>query len=72
MKQHDLIMVVVDKWTKATHFIRVKLKHKDPNIVKIYIKEIFSLHGVSKEIVFDRDRKFTSNFGKRLRDLVQI
>jgi hypothetical protein len=30
------------------------------------MKEIFRLHGMPKEIVFDRDTKFTSNFWKPL------
>jgi hypothetical protein len=34
-KQHDSIMVVVDKLTKASHFILVKLTHKATNIVDI-------------------------------------
>jgi hypothetical protein len=37
---HDSIMVVVDKLTKAAHFIPVKLTHKENNIVYIYIREI--------------------------------
>jgi hypothetical protein len=32
MKQHDSIMVVVDKLTKIAHFIRVKTTHKEKNI----------------------------------------
>jgi hypothetical protein len=32
MKQHDSIMVVVDKLTKETHFIPVKTTHKATNI----------------------------------------
>ena len=61
-RQHHSIMVVVDKLTKATHFIPVKSTHNTDDIAKIFIKEIFKLHGLSKEIVFDRDVKFTSNF----------
>jgi len=30
------------------------------------MKEIFRLHGVPKEIISERDTKFTSNFGKSL------
>jgi hypothetical protein len=65
-KQHDSIMVVVDKLTKATHFVPVKLTHKACNIVDIYMREISLLHGVPKTIVFDKDPKFTSNFWKGL------
>jgi hypothetical protein len=62
VRQHDSIMVVVDKLTKETHFLQEKLTHKTINIADIYMKEIFRLHGVTKEIVFDIDPKFTSNF----------
>ena len=65
-RQHDSIMVVVDKLKKATHFIPVKSTHKTDDIVKIFMKEIFKLHGLPKAIVFDRDVKFTSNFWKGL------
>ena len=65
-RQHDSIMVVVDKLTKATHFIPVKSTHKVDDIANIFMKEIFKLHGFPKEIVFDRDVKFTSNFWKGL------
>jgi hypothetical protein len=65
-KQHDSIMVVVDKLTKVAHFIPVKLTHKEINIVDIYMREIARLHGIPKTIVTDRDPKFTSNFWKGL------
>jgi hypothetical protein len=65
-RKHDSIMVVVDKLTKAAHFIPVKMTHKETNIAEIYMKEIARLHGVPKEIVSDRDPKFTSNFWKGL------
>jgi hypothetical protein len=65
-KQHDSIMVVVDKITNIAHFIPVKLTHKATNVVDIYMREIARLHGIPKTIVFDRDPKFTSNFWKGL------
>ena len=65
-RQHDSIMVVVDKLTKATHFIPVKSMHKTDDIAKIFMKEIFKLHGLPKAIISDRDVKFTSNFWKGL------
>ena len=59
-------MVVVDKLSKQTHFIPVKTTHKATNIAKIFMKQIFCLHGISKVIISDRDRKFTGNFWKSL------
>ena len=54
-RQHDSIMVVVDKLTKASHFILVKSTPDD--IAKIFMKGIFKLHGLPKAIVSDRDVK---------------
>ena len=58
-RQHDSIMFVVYKLTKVTHFIPVKSMHKTDDIANIFMKEIFKLHGLPKEIVSDRDVKFT-------------
>ena len=66
MRQHDSIMVVVDKLTKESHFIPVKSTYKTDAIAEIFVKEIFILHGLPKAIIFDRDTKFTSNFWKSL------
>ena len=65
-RQHDSIMVVVEKLTKATHLIPVNSTHKTNDIAKIFMKAIFRLHGFPKAIVSDRDPKFTSNFWKGL------
>ena len=35
-KQHDSIMVVVDKVTKAAHFIPINLTHKKPTLLILY------------------------------------
>jgi len=59
-------MVVVDKLSKATHFILVKSTYKVINIVDIFMKEVFRLHGIPKVISSDRDVKFTGNFWKSL------
>jgi len=64
--QNDSIMVVVDKLSKATHFIPIKTTYKDANIADIFLKHIFRLHGVPKVIISDRDPKFTGNFWKSL------
>ena len=65
-RQYDSIMVVVDNLTKASHFIPISSMHKNDDIAKIFMKEIFKLHGFPKAIVSDRDVKFTSNFWKGL------
>jgi prephenate dehydrogenase len=66
MKQHDSIMVVVEKLTKAAHFILVKTTHKTTNIAEIYMKEVARLYGVPKEIISNKDPKFTYKLWKCL------
>jgi hypothetical protein len=65
-KQNDAIMVVVDKLSKSTHFIPVNSTCKAIDVTQVFMKEIFKLHGMPKEIMSDRDTKFTSNFWKSL------
>ena len=40
-KQNDSILVVVDKFSKETHFILVKSNYKAVHIADIFLKEIF-------------------------------
>jgi hypothetical protein len=65
-KKHDSIMVVVDKLTKASHFVPMKTTHTTTNIAEIFMKEIVRLHGIPRKIVSDKDTKFTSNFRRGL------
>ena len=58
-KQNDSIFVVADKLSKSTHFIPVKSTYKEVHIIDIFLKEIFRLHGIPKEIISNRDVKFT-------------
>ena len=60
------IMVVINKLSKSAHFILVKSTFKAINIVEIFMKEIFRLHGIPKMVISDRDVKFTSTFWKEL------
>jgi hypothetical protein len=55
-KQHDSIMVVVDKLTKDAHFIPLKTTHKVADVVDIFLKEMAHLHGIPKMIVSDSPR----------------
>ena len=63
---YAIMVVVVEKLTKETHFIPVNSTYNTDAIEKIFIKDIFRLHGFPKAIIYDRDTKFTSNFWKGL------
>ena len=66
MRQHDSIMVVVDRLKKIVHFIPVKSTFSASDVAYLFIREMVILHGVLKNIVLDRDANFTSKFWKEL------
>ena len=52
-KGHEAIWVIVDRMTKTSHFIPVKMTYSLDQLAQIYIDEIVSLHGVPTSIVSD-------------------
>ena len=65
-KQNESIFVVVDKLSKMAHYIPLKSTYKAVHIADIFLKEIFKLHEIHKEIISNRDNKFTGNFWRSL------
>ena len=66
VRQHDSIMVIVDRLTKVAHFIPVKSTFSDSDVAHVFIKHVVRFHGVPKKIMSYKDAKFTSNFLKEL------
>ena len=54
-RQHDSIMVVVNRLKKVAHFIPVKSTYSTSDVAHVFIREIVRLHGVPKKIVSDID-----------------
>ncbi|XP_019442246.1 PREDICTED: uncharacterized protein LOC109346962 [Lupinus angustifolius] len=59
-KGYDAVWVIVDHLTKTTHFLPINKKYSLERLAEVYLKEIVQLHGIPKNIISDRDPRFTS------------
>ncbi|GJR37502.1 putative reverse transcriptase domain-containing protein [Tanacetum coccineum] len=63
---YDTIWVIVDHLTKSTHFLPMRETDPMEKLMKLYMKEVVTRHGVPVSIISDRDGRFTSLFWKAL------
>ena len=66
----DCIFVVVDRLTKFSHLFSISMDYNASQVVDLFFKDIFRMHGIPKNIVSDRDNKFMSIFWHELFRLV--
>ena len=57
-QEHDIIFIIVDKFTKWGYFIAYTEEILAEDIIQIYIKEIFIRYRVLVKIISDRDTRF--------------
>jgi transposase InsO family protein len=65
-------MVVVDQFTKYSHFISSSHPYTIINVTHSFLKNIYKYHGIPTLIITDRDPIFTRNFGEKILKLLGI
>jgi len=61
---HDAILIVIDRLTKMAHFLPCSKEIDWRQFSEIFMREIFRLHGLPKDIITDRGSIFTSDLWK--------
>lgn len=63
---YSVIMVVVDRCTKYSHFIPLKHPFTAATVANAFLDNVVKLHSMPASIVSDRDKIFTSHFWQHL------
>jgi transposase InsO family protein len=56
------ILVVIYTLAKSAHFIPVRMTYQVLDIARVFVSDIVRLHGVPKNIIFDRGSVFRGRF----------
>jgi hypothetical protein len=68
---YSVILVVVDRFTKYSHFFPMKHPYTSTSVAQLFLDNIVKLPGVPSRIVSDKDRVFTSSFWTELFKLLK-
>ena len=61
-RQHDFVLVVVDRLSKMAHFLPCKSSIKASEVARLFVDRVWCLHGLPKSIVTDRGTQFLNDF----------
>ncbi|GJW88775.1 reverse transcriptase domain-containing protein [Tanacetum coccineum] len=66
LQGYHTIWVIVDRLTKSAIFVPMRETGPMEKLVRMYLKEVVTRHGIPVSIICDRDPRFASNFWKSL------
>lgn len=68
----NCILVVVDRFSKYAHFLPLAHPYTALSVAKLFLQQVYRLHGLPDSIVSDRDRVFTSQLWQALFRLANV
>ena len=69
---YDSILVVVDQFTKMTHFVPTTEKTTAEELARLFRDNIWQLHGLPESIISDRGPQFMAGLMRELNEMLGI
>ncbi|WVZ95411.1 LOW QUALITY PROTEIN: hypothetical protein U9M48_041179 [Paspalum notatum var. saurae] len=69
---NNCVLVFVDFFTKYGHFLPLRHPFTAASVAKLFVQQVYRLHGLPLAIVSDRDRIFSSTFWSELFRLADV
>ena len=66
VERYDAILTVTDRLTKMVHFIPTRVESDAVETAHLFLREVVRLHGLPREIVSDRDPRFTGEMWREM------
>ena len=66
----DCIYVVINRLTKFAHFYAILTDYSAVQVVELFFREVFRLHGLPQNNASDMDSRFIGTFWRELFRLV--
>jgi hypothetical protein len=62
LRGHNAILVICDRVSKMVHYVATNKTATAKQIAEAIINNVVRLHGVPRQIISDRDPRFTAEF----------
>ena len=69
---YDMICIIIDGLTKYVKFVPCKTTMTAEKLARLFLKKIFTDHGIFEQIINNKNILFTSKFNTKLRKTLKI
>ena len=71
-KDHDLILVVCDRFSKMSHFVVTTEKTMAEGLARLFRDNVWKLHRLLESVILDRGPQFAAGLTKELNKMLGI
>ena len=71
-KDHDLILVVCDRFSKTSYFVATTEKTTAEGLARLFRDNVWKLHGLPESVISDRGPQFVAGMTKELNKMLGI